>query len=244
MLVPISLRFPILVGFMLLFHTTVVFAEETLPTIQVGGGAEMRFFSSKKIYPEYIANPQRLTLGIERVWVSHNDIPLSSSDRYMLRAGGEATLVDLYPRAEEHPLAEITVFGGFQGLVDLKYWNDTIAWDGKYGCALSFQAMDHFLFRTGMRHISSHLGDKNPVTSDLTDLAYSRDEIFAASSFNYENWRIYGEGGYGYRLFADVQKPLRVEGGVEYEARTPSVPGESDGTLQSTSPRGKRTIGN
>lgn len=217
----ISSRFPILAGLflILLWRTTAVFAEEDLPGISLGG-TDIRFFSSKRMYPQYIADPERLTLGIERIWVYRNDIALSGSDRYLLRAGGEAGLADLYLPGEKRPMAQLSLFGGFQGLVDLAHWNDTIAWDGKYGCALSFQATDHLFLRAGMHHTSSHLGDQNEVTAGLTDNAYSRDEVFAASSLVYGRWRIYGEGGYGYRMFADFQKPLRAQGGIEYEAPT------------------------
>lgn len=157
---------------------------------------------------------------MERIWVSHNDIDLSGSDRYMLKGGGEAGLANLYLPGNERPVAQLSLFGGFQGLVDLQHWNDTIAWDGKYGCALSFQTTDNLFLRAGMRHTSSHLGDHTEVTARLSDNSYSRDEVFAASSLVYEQWRIYGEGGYGYSMYADFQKPWRVQGGIEYEAPT------------------------
>jgi Protein of unknown function (DUF1207) len=219
---PISSKFSIFAGFILILlcRETVVFAEEGPPEIPLGVGTDIRFFSSKRIYPQYIADPQRLTLGIERIWVSHNDIDRSGSDRYMLRAGGEASLAELYLPGDKRPMAQLSLFGGYQGLVDLKHWNDTIAWDGKYGFALSFQATDHLFLRAGMHHTSSHLGDKTEVTSSISDNSYSRDEVFAASSLVYGQWRIYGEGGYGYGMFADFQKPLRVQGGIEYEAPT------------------------
>jgi len=218
---PISSKFSVFAGIILILlcRETVVFAEEGPPTISLGG-TDIRFFSSKKIYQQYVADPQRLTLGIERVWVFHNDIDLSGSGRYMLRAGGEASLADLYLQGDKRPMAQLSLFGGYQGMVDLKHWNDTIAWDGKYGFALSFQATDHLFLRAGMRHTSSHLGDQTEVTSIIAYNSYSRDEVFAASSLVYGQWRIYGEGGYGYGMFTDFQKPLRVQGGIEYEAPT------------------------
>jgi hypothetical protein len=218
---PISSRFPIFLGLILILlcRGTVVFAEEGPLGFSLGG-TDIRFFSSKRIYPQYIADPQRLTLGMERVWVSHNDIDLSGSDRYLLGAGGEASLADLHLPEDKRPMAQLSLFGGYQGLVDLKHFNDTIAWDGKYGCALSLQATDNLFLRAGMRHTSSHLGDHTEVTAGLSDNAYSRDEVFAASSLVYGRWRIYGEGGYGYSMYADFQKPWRVQGGIEYEAPT------------------------
>lgn len=221
---PTPSRFPILAGLLLnllVAVTTAPAADEPVGIpLPLGGGAEIRFLSINKIYPQYIADPQRLTLGIERIWVSHNDIDRSGSNRYILRAGGEAGFADLYLPGDERPLLQLSLFGGFLGIADLKQNNDTIGWDGKYGFAFALQPTDYLILRTGMHHTSGHLGDDNEVKSMLPGVSYSRDEVFAAVSQVCRQWRIYGEGGYGYDINDKIQKPWRVQGGIEYDAPT------------------------
>jgi len=75
-------------------------------------------------------------------------------------------------------------------------------------------------------HDSAHIGDEYADRTGRTRIDYTREEFAFGAAFRLaRGLRAYAEGGYGYYLLTEEQKPWRAHGGVEYTAR-PSLIGD------------------
>ena len=200
-----------------------------------GGAADssewrLEFGPGGQLYPIYIANPIRPQMGIARAWFSDSDIPNAGDERYIIRLGANVGFLRyapwlVYPWFPEDPAPagrpdsgfQLNVEAGYLGMFDLESSQDNIGWDGLYGVLLAWSNGEGLAAQTGIKHVSSHVGDEYAENTGRTRINYTRGEYVLGLSLAGEKfWRVYGEGGYAYdQRNEQLQEDWRLEAGLE-----------------------------
>ena len=171
------------------------------------------------LYPVYIANPIRPTMAFNRVTVSDADIAQAGDTRYTLRMGGPVNLIRAHPAGEPEQGFQADVEAAFLGQFDADHSLDNIGWDGIWALALTWANGAGLAAKLATQHDSSHVGDEYAERTGRKRINYTRAEVVFGLSLGFlTNWRVYGEAGYAYdRRNLELQKPWRLEGGLEFE---------------------------
>ena len=176
-------------------------------------------FGPDRLYPIYIADPVRPQMGIARAWFSESDIPMAGDERYIIRLGANVGFLRFSPNGNPDSGFQLDVEAGFNGMFDLDNSQDNIGWDGLYGFLLNWSNGRGFAVQTGIKHVSSHVGDEYAERTGRQRINYTRGEyVLGLSLAGLENWRIYTEGGYAYDQRNKVlQEPWRFQAGLEFQ---------------------------
>lgn len=171
------------------------------------------------LYPVYIANPIRPTMAINWVKVSDSEIAETGDTRYTLRMGGRVNFLRVHPAGEPDRGFQLDAEAAFLGQFDADYSLDNIGWDGIWGVLLTWANGTGFAAKLATQHDSSHVGDEYAERTGRKRINYTRGEVALGLSLAFlSHWRVYGEAGYAYDMRnEELQKPWRVEGGLEFE---------------------------
>lgn len=201
----------------------------------------LRLFPEGVLYPPYVAEIRRPGFGATVLSVAEAAPEGVEDLRFGLKLGGRFGLVRWGPPATGR-LWQLSLEAGFYGQFDIEHSQDNLGWDGLYGLVLTTAPADGgpAAYSLAIHHISSHVGDEIAERTGRLRIGYTREEVALGVSWRQPEgrgpgrWRLYGEGAWGYTLSAEgpageeLQKPGRVEVGVEYDA--PGVLGGRLGT--------------
>ena len=211
----------ILVAFVFAGMASVLQAEELRKDNDAGStasGWQLAFAPGGRLYPAYIANPIRPTMGIARAKFSDSDIPLAGDNRFIIRLGANVGFLRYAPTDKPNSGFQLDLEAGYIGLFDIDNSQDNIGWDGLYGVLLNWSNGDGFAVQTGIKHVSSHVGDEYAERTGRQRINYTRGEyVLGLSLAGLEYWRVYTEGGYAYdERNTQLQDPWRLEAGLEF----------------------------
>ena len=181
-------------------------------------GWQLAFGPGGHLYPLYIADPRQPNMSISRAWFSDSDIPDAGNDRFIIRLGANVGFLRFSPGDQPESGFQLDVEAGFLGVFDLDNRQDNIGWDGIYGVLLSWSNGKGLAIQTGIKHVSSHVGDEYAEETGRRRINYTRGEyVLGLSLAGQKYWRIYGEGGYAYDQRNELlQKHWRLQSGLEF----------------------------
>ena len=170
------------------------------------------------LYPFNIADPHRVSLSFQTLEYTKSSIPGAGNTRFYLKAGGNIGIFRVVKRGEPDHGWQFNIIGGFDALFDIDDSLDNIGWDGNYGTSISIDLDTRFIYKVGILHTSSHLGDEYIEKTGAARVGYTRHELLFGSSWLLsKNLRIYGETGWGFDLSNKaLMDPWRLKGGAEY----------------------------
>lgn len=174
------------------------------------------FFPQDQLYPVYIANPLRSTFSVQTLFFNKSTIANSGGRRFDLKLGGR---VGVYRKTTAHRAWQFTLEGGFHGVFDRDHSEDNIGWDGIYAMSVDVRENEHFAWRLGLHHISSHIGDEIAERTGRRRVNYTRQEARAGLVWSFSpHWQSYAEAGWAYDFNNKVlQKHGRFELGIQFE---------------------------
>jgi len=184
---------------------------------------EVTLFPEQQIYPVNVADPRRIQFAAKTLYFDHTTIEQTSVRRFDLKLGGRLGLLHL-PRGKDDRLGWLlSLDAGFHGQFDVKSSQDNIGWDGIYALMLSYRPDQRIAFKVGAYHISSHIGDEYIERTGRTRINYTREELQAGMNLSLsDNLQWYVEAGRAYdQRNKQVQKPWRVQSGVQYRPGKP-----------------------
>jgi len=189
-----------------------------LISIGLGKDYSLALFPAGDLFPAYAADPYRVGFGLEKAIYSKTGIDHAGSDRYHVKAGGLVGLFRTSPADEPGRGVQLSFGGGYRAEFDLSQDQDAIGWDGNYGAMLTAAPNSTLAFKSGVMHTSGHLGDEFTARTGRGRIGYTRLEWFSGVWWNItRHLAIYAEYGDGFQLNnKSVQKPNRVQGGMEY----------------------------
>lgn len=181
------------------------------------------FLPSEHLFQPYLADPMRPSTGAQLAYVSESTVFDTSSSRFILKLGGLIEIAQLSPADNLRRGWQFGIEAGFNGQFDRGQSQDNIGWDGLYGLVISYRRNNQWAFRTGLHHVSSHVGDEFAERNGRQRINYTREEIFGAAAWSFwPQWRTYAEVGWAYDLLGeDLQEEWRVQAGLEYERDKP-----------------------
>jgi hypothetical protein len=188
-------------------------------TLGLGKRYSLLLFPPGDLYPEYAADPYRVGFGLENAIYPATDIVNAGTERYIVKAGGLVGLFRIAPVDRPDSGVQLSFGGGYDAQFDLSQFQDAIGWDGNYGAMLTARPNRDIAFKTGVMHTSGHIGDEFSTRTGRGRLGYTRLEWLAGVAWNpARHVMTYAEYGKGYELNnRGVQKPDRVQGGIECE---------------------------
>jgi hypothetical protein len=175
-------------------------------------------FPQGDLYPFNIADPNRVGLSFQFQEYTETEIPDVGDTRFYLKAGGNIGIFRVANKSEPDHGWQLNLIGGFDAMFDIDGSLDNIGWDGNYGVILTIDQDTDFLYKFGLMHTSSHLGDEYIEETGRTRIGYTRQELLlGVSRLLTKYWRVYGEGGWGFDVGnPDLMEPWRVKGGLEF----------------------------
>ncbi|BCA80719.1 DUF1207 domain-containing protein [Desulfuromonas sp. AOP6] len=199
------------------------------PTLSFDSGAQLILGPEGDPYAAYQADLHRAATGMHYLTVAQADIPDSGSRRFNLQAGGRFGLLRFVPAQAPHRPWQLSFEGGLDAQFDIEHSLDNIGWDGNYGLVITTTLQPGTNLKLGVVHTSSHLGDEYMQRTGRTRIGYLREEVQLAVDQRFGPWtRIYFEGGYSYaKGSSDVEKPGRLQTGIELEKTRPLGPGRA-----------------
>lgn len=183
-------------------------------------GSTLLYFPPGDLYRPYAADPFRVGFGIQPIHASRSTIIGASNSRVSLRAGGQLGVIRSEPGDDPAIGWQLSLTGGFNDQNDVRYKLDNIGWDGRYGFLLSVVPVRAWAFKTGLQHVSSHVGDEWIKRTGRQRIGYTRQEVVAGISWlDEKRWRLYSEAGWAMSMSnKQLQEPWRLQGGMEYES--------------------------
>ncbi len=185
------------------------------------GGWQTALVPDTDLYPGYVADPRRSVFRFGVAGYAESEIPESGDVRYVMTLGGRYGIVRWHRGGEPDRGFQFDVEAAFIGVFDIDHSLENTAWDGVYGALFSWRPTARDGFRFGVLHDSSHVGDEYAERTGRQRIGYTRGEFsLGYSRWIGEGWRIYTEGAWAYeRGNTELQKPWRVQFGVEYGGR-------------------------
>jgi hypothetical protein len=167
----------------------------------------------------YLADPLQPRFAISSLTVSESKIDDTGDRRLALRLGGRFGLVRFTPRNRSQRPWQLNIEAGFQGQFDSDHNQDNIGWDGIYGLVLVKRLSERLELKLAAKHVSSHVGDELQERTGRRRINYTREESIVGLAWRpAQSWRLYGEAARGHELRnSELQKPGRVEAGIEYQ---------------------------
>jgi Protein of unknown function (DUF1207) len=190
----------------------------SVPTSGAPSGREVQWLPSGHLYQPYVADPRRVSFGVQVLHCPKTAIPAAGNQRVDLKNGGELALLRIHPRGRDDRGWEAALLGGFQGQFDIDHQLDNIGWDGWYGLLVAAVPFDRLSVRLGWLHDSSHVGDEYAERTGRRRIGYTRQEwIIGASWLTGRGLRLYGELGYATQMSnEELQEPTRLQAGLEW----------------------------
>lgn len=175
-------------------------------------------FPQGDLYPFNIADPHRVGFSLQVLDYTESEIPSAGDLRVYLKAGGNVGIFRVTDKNNPELGWQFNIIASFDAMFDFDNSQDNIGWDGNYGFTVTVAPNDKWLYKYGMLHTSSHLGDEYIERTGQTRLGYTREELMAGVSHRLTNeWRLYAEGGWAFdRGNEDLMDPWRFQGGIEY----------------------------
>lgn len=182
-------------------------------------GFNVLFFPPGLLYAPYIADPHRVSFGLQVLNYTRSRIPHSGNTRFDLRTGGQFGIVRIHPRGSDDLGWQFSLEAGFNSQFDIDNQLDNIGWDGRYGLLLTTAQTRNLSFKFGYLHDSSHVGDEYAERNGRLRIGYTREELAGGASWLADSvWRTYVEYGHGIVLRnSDLQKPGRAQLGLEWQ---------------------------
>jgi hypothetical protein len=143
----------------------------------------------------------------------------STSDLYgIIKSGARIGLLRAHPVDRHEQGFQLSLDIGFNGLFDADLSWDVIGWNGVYALIGQYRFNPQWAIKAGLNHVSSHIGDEYIQRTARQRINYTRQELVLGANWQFhQNWQVYAETGYGYRLSNEtLQKPWRVQSGIQY----------------------------
>jgi hypothetical protein len=186
------------------------------PAWTLGSGRTIWLFPVGDVYTVNIADPHRPMNAVMAHFYTRTAIYDSTDVRTGLAAGGRFGILRIDPAESGGRSWQVSVDAGLNAQFDSNNKLDNVGWDGNYGLTLTTSS-GPLGFKLAILHDSAHVGDEYAERTGRTRLDYTREEVIVGLSVRPANgWRLYGEGGYGYYLLTEEQRPWRTQGGLEY----------------------------
>ncbi len=178
-----------------------------------------KFLPTRHLFQPYLADPMRPSMGAQLAYVDDSTITNTTNSRFILQLGGLIEIAQLSPDEQMDRGWQFGIEAGFNGQFDRGQSQDNIGWDGLYGLIVSYRHNDQWAYRTGLHHVSSHVGDEYAERTGRKRIGYTREEVFGAFAWSFRpQWRTYAELGWAYDLLGkDLQEAWRAQAGLEYE---------------------------
>lgn len=209
----------LLTGLVLLLHSPVLWAEQAAGDSETTVPQPLHLAPTGHLYSPYLADPKRVTFGLQLLYVPETDIPEATSARIALRMGGRLELFNWQNQGDPQQQLQANLEIGFRGHFDLRYSQDNIGWDGNYGLLFSYRDNEFVSYRFGPYHTSSHVGDEYAERTGRLRIGYTREELLAGMQLNLTpQWQYYLEAGYGYNIGEKpLQKRARLQTGIQFQ---------------------------
>ncbi len=175
-------------------------------------------FPQGDLYPFNIADPHRVGFSIQYLDYTESKIPNVGDSRFYLKSGGNIGIFRVASNCDPDHGWQLNVIASIDAIFDIENSLDNIGWDGNYGFTLTAAPDNDWLYKIGLLHTSSHLGDEYIENTGVTRIGYTRQELMlGVSRLLTKEWRLYGESGWGFDLGnRDLMEPWRFQGGVEF----------------------------
>ena len=197
-----------------------------VPAWTLGSGRTLWLFPAGEVQPVYIADLHRPMTAVMPQFYTRTGIYDSTDLRTGLAVGGRFGIFRLDPATPGGRSWQLSVDAGLNAQFDSNNKLDNIGWDGKYGLSLTTATGGRLSFRVAILHDSAHIGDEYADRTGRTRIDYTREEFaFGVAVRVARRLRAYAEGGYGYYLLTEEQRPWRAHGGLEYTARRSLIGG-------------------
>jgi hypothetical protein len=188
-------------------------------TLAFGSRWELTLVPGNELYPVYIADPQRTTFALQRMYFSESDIIDTGTPRFGLKLGGRLGLLRIHPEGNPDRGFQVNLEVGFNGQFDHENSQDNVGWDGIYSLIFYYKPWERTAFRFGAHHTSSHRGDEYIERTGRLRIGYTREELLIGVSRRIgERWHLYGEAGSAHDI---GERPLqdrgRLQAGLQYE---------------------------
>jgi hypothetical protein len=187
--------------------------------LSLRGDWKLQFAPGTFLYPRYLADPRRPTLGFTGVEAGDSEITGAGTSRYGVRIGQRFSVARIYHDGAFQRGFQLDAEVGFSGQFDRDNSTDNIGWDGLYGLHLSWLGRQGLSLRFGLFHDSSHLGDEFIESTGRTRIGYTREEVLLGTSWAFaDEWLAYGEYGHAYGLRNEqLMEPGRLQFGLEFQ---------------------------
>lgn len=181
--------------------------------------AGWRAFPEELLYTPYLADPGRPHFALAFASVDDVGVADSGNARHLVSLGARAGLARWTSRAPRALAVQVDLYAGFNGQFDRDYSNDNIGWDGVYGLLGTMRVTGTLALRTGVAHVSSHVGDEYAERTGRQRINYTREELLVGASWKpLPRWRVYAELGAAYDLRNEaLQEEGRWQVGAEYQ---------------------------
>lgn len=217
-----------LLGLLLLAGAAAAEGEESPATdtephtssVHLKSGREIVVFPANSLYPLYIADPHSPATGILIQSFTSTGIDQAGNQRFFLKLGGQFGLLRWQPRNPGGRAWQLNLDAGLDAQFDIDNRNDNIGWDGNYGLSSTTARQGgKVVWKLGILHTSSHLGDEWIKRTGRERINYTRQEALVGMSWRFApRWRTYSEAGWGYDLSSDEMEPGRLQAGLDYRA--------------------------
>lgn len=193
--------------------------------------SKFEYFSSmnNKLYDSYLADPRFPQMKVGMMNVSSPKIPKSGKQRFDLDMGAYFSFLRFQDRGNgssgngnANQGMEWNIGGAYFSQFDMNNSLDQIGFDGVINNVISIRLNENIAIRTGVVHISSHLGDEYIEKTNKKRIGYTRNEHVLGISlepFNYfkKDLRFYTEIARDYEQNQmALNKPWRIQLGTEY----------------------------
>ena len=187
-------------------------------SVEISEDQVVLLFPQGDLYPFNIADPHRVGFSIQYLDYTESRIPNAGDNRFYLKSGGNIGVFRVANKCKPDHGWQLNVIGSIDAMFDIDHSLDNIGWDGNYGFTLTVAPHSNWKYKTGMLHTSSHLGDEYIERTGTARTGYTRHEwMFGVSRLLTNEWRLYGESGYGFDLGnTDLMEPWRFQGGIEF----------------------------
>jgi len=195
--------------------------ESSKRVVSIGSRWDITLVPGNELYPVYIADPQRTTFALQRMYFSDSEIFDTGTPRFGLKLGGRLGLFRIHPKGAPDRGFQVNLEVGFNGQFDHENSQDNVGWDGIYSLICYYKPRGKTAFRFGSHHNSSHRGDEYIERTGRLRISYTRQELLLGVSRRIgRRWQVYGEAASAYDI---GEKPLqergRLQAGLQYETR-------------------------
>ncbi len=178
---------------------------------------DWEFFPRGALYPRALADPRQPRTGIRLI-----GSPTGHRTRLETALGTQLSLVRWNFAGRRDLAAELEFEAANFQRFDIEHDFDSVADDNRWGFPLVLRS-GTLAAKLHFTHVSSHLADEWIQRTGKERINYRKEEIVAGLSWEPWRWlRAYAEGGYGFSLGREEDKPRmrpgRAQWGLEFRA--------------------------